>query len=274
MSVSVVNNLSAAEISKSQPVDIFTGLPCAIDLANALKATINAHYADAGDSGEEHIAADTAISSEDAVSLVTLITLVSEMQDSYVAHDDDAILGANWVYHQAQGTERALASETNPTTLSECVSVLNDLKAKLNLHVADAVAHSNGDSSTESTDDATESFEITDSYQDISGIINVKGAKAVVFWGNYDKGTSVDMEIKALVGYDVDNVDYEFVIETVSSGKVEIQDEIIQTGTDADLKFVREFILNGAVNYMKFQCKDSADGTGQLDKAMISVRSR
>ena len=37
------------------------------------------------------------------------------------------------------------------------------------------------------------------------------------------------------------------------------------------MKVVREFILNGAINFLKFQVKDSADGTGQIDAAKLSV---
>lgn len=118
-----------------------------------------------------------------------------------------------------------------------------------------------------------DSFEITDSFQDICNNINVKGCKSIILWCNYDRGDSVDMEIKALVGADKDNVDYEFVIETISADKVEIQEEIVETGIDADFKFVREFVLNGAINFIKFQVKDSADGTGQLDSAKVSIRT-
>lgn len=117
-------------------------------------------------------------------------------------------------------------------------------------------------------------IEITDSFADICNPINVKGAKSVILWVNYDRGDSVDMEIKALVGSDKDNVDYEFVIETVSASKIEIQDEVVETSVDADMKFVREFVLNGAINFIKFQVKDSADGTGQIDDAKVSVRLR
>jgi len=130
------------------------GLESAIALVNSLKTTINAHYADQGGGGEEHIAADTAMASPNATDLATMITLLSEIQDSYVAHDDDAILGAAWVYHQAQGTERALASAANPTNLQTCITVANDIKAKLNLHMADATAHTAGDSAQEAQADA------------------------------------------------------------------------------------------------------------------------
>ena len=85
-----------------------------------------------------------------------------------------------------------------------------------------------------------DSFEITNAFQDISGVINVKGARSVVLWCNYDRGDSVDMQIKALVGADEDNVDYEFVIESVSTDKIEVDDEVIEA-PDSDLKFVREF---------------------------------
>lgn len=270
MAVNVINNLSAREILAKQPVEIFSGLANSIALANALKATLNAHYADAGSSGEEHLVADTSVSVSNAVDLVGLIALVSAIQDSYVAHENDAVL-ATPVLHQAQTSDDdSLTSETNPTTLSGCVTVLNDIKAKLNLHMADSTAHSAGDSTSESTADATESFEITDSFQDISGVINVKGVKSIVLWIRYDKGTSTDMSIQALVGPDKDNCDYEFVIETVSASKVDLQDEDIEVA-DADLNFVRQFVLDGSINFIKFQCKDSADGTGQIDKAMVSI---
>lgn len=117
-------------------------------------------------------------------------------------------------------------------------------------------------------------IEITNSFQDISEVINVKGAKSVILWIDYDRGDSVDMEIKALVGDIVSNCVYEFVIESVSANKIELQGEVVETGADADLKFVREFVLNGAINFIKFQVKDNADGTGQIDSAKISVRTR
>jgi hypothetical protein len=116
-------------------------------------------------------------------------------------------------------------------------------------------------------------FEITDSFQDISEPVNVKGVKSVVLWVNYDRGDSVDMQIKALIGPSADVCDYEFVIETVSADKVELEGEAVEPGVDADFKFARQFILDRSVNFIKFQVKDSADGTGQIDSAKLSIGS-
>jgi len=145
-----IEAVSTATMSRE---DNIAGLSSAIALANALKATVNVHYADFGVSGEEHATEDTAIASADADSLVSLITLTSEIQDSYVAHDADAALGSP-VFHQAQTSANSLASAVNPADLEDCVSVLNDIKAKLNLHMADSTSHSAGDSPAEAEDDA------------------------------------------------------------------------------------------------------------------------
>lgn len=169
------------------------GLSSALALANALKATINTHYADQGGGGEEHIAADTAIASDDATTIATLVTLVNEMKDSYVAHDDDAILAAAWVYHQAQGTERALASEVDVTNLQTSITMLNDLKAKLNLHMADAVAHTAGDTTAEATADAAYGTAILVS---VSGVV----ATDDVVWGILDSGTGTVTGVSAAAG--------------------------------------------------------------------------
>ena len=115
-----------------------------------------------------------------------------------------------------------------------------------------------------------DSIEITNSWQDISGVINVKGAKSVVLWLNYDRGDSADTQFRCLVGASDSDVTYEFVIETVGAAKSEIQEEVVEL-EDSDMKVVREFVLNGAINFLKFQVKDSADGTGQVDSAKLSV---
>lgn len=129
------------------------GLASAIVLANSIKTTINLHYVDAGGSGEEHLVADTAIASADASDLASLITLVSEIQDSYVAHNVDCA-AVSPTLHIAQGTTKTLASEVNPTNLQTCISVSNDIKAKLNDHMDDSTAHTVGDSAQEAAADA------------------------------------------------------------------------------------------------------------------------
>jgi len=126
-------------------------LSSCITLANSIKVTMNLHYADI----TEHTSgADTAIATADAVDYVTLIALTTDMMASYVLHDDDAILGAAWAYHVAQGTEKAPASEVAPTNLTTAIARLNDLKAKLNDHMDDAAAHTDGDSAQEAATDA------------------------------------------------------------------------------------------------------------------------
>jgi hypothetical protein len=118
-----------------------------IEFANDIKAKMNAHYADAGLGGEEHASAQAAVSTTDATNKTTLFTLTKDLLDSYDLHDADAELGSLWVYHIGQETtNHSLASIATPTTLDWCLTLLNDLKVKLNAHMDDGLAHTNGDS--------------------------------------------------------------------------------------------------------------------------------
>lgn len=125
------------------------GLISAIDLANALTITMDAHAADAA----EHTAGADAVSfplaSPAATDLTDMITLVTEQLLAYQAHNADAVLGALWAFHAAQQAGNALASAVAPTTLEECVTRLNDIKAKYNTHESSAVSHGAGSAHTE-----------------------------------------------------------------------------------------------------------------------------
>jgi hypothetical protein len=126
-------------------------LDSAIALCNSLFDTVNVHFADI----TEHTnGAQSALTSAVAKDLTTLLARTIEIQDAYVDHDDDAILPSGWAYHIAQGTEYALVDETNPVNINDAIAVLNDIKAKLNLHMQDGVSHTDGDSPLESVDDA------------------------------------------------------------------------------------------------------------------------
>jgi uncharacterized protein YlxP (DUF503 family) len=111
-------------------------------LANDLKAKINVHIASYGASTGEHKALHSAavISSPDATTVATLLTLTNELTTKYALHNTDAIAGSP-TYHIAQDTTHALASAAVQTLLSGCITQLNDIKTKYNLHVAETTAH-------------------------------------------------------------------------------------------------------------------------------------
>lgn len=168
------------------------GLSSAITLANSVKAAMNVHFADE----TEHTAgAQEAVATADATDLTSLIALITAIITAYAAHDDDAILAEGWAYHIAQGTERALASEVAPTDLGECITRINDIKAKLNLHMADGTAHTDGDSPQEATADAAVGAAVS---------VAVSGALAddKVVWGVLDGGTGSVTGVSAVAGSD------------------------------------------------------------------------
>ena len=116
----------------------------AIELMAGVKSAMNTHFADATEHTAGQQAAITAAAPTDTA---TLITAVTEAMAAYVTHEADAVLAASWVYHIAQTSDDdSLTSEVAPTTLAECVTRLNDLRAKLDAHVADGTAHTDGDS--------------------------------------------------------------------------------------------------------------------------------
>jgi len=166
---SILNNGSTVEVDTTDNIadgeyvivriehQSSVGLSSAISLANDLKAKYNAHCADTAD---HTTAADdvNTIGADDATDLASLITLVTEMLTDYAAHDDDAELGANWVYHAAQeGGDHSLASAVAPTDLPECIARLNDFKSKYNAHDADGTCHGVGSNHASAVVDASSS---------------------------------------------------------------------------------------------------------------------
>jgi len=191
LQVSIVAVEDADTSSREENV---AGLSSAIDLANDIKSVINVHYADTGSGGEEHKAAtvSAAITAADASSIATLVTLISAIQDSYVAHDDDAD-DVTPTDHIAQGGGDALASASNPTNLQTCITVSNDIKAKLDLHMADATAHTAGDSPSVSESDAAYAAA---NFFPVSGVL----AGDLVSFSILDSGTGTVTGVSAVAG--------------------------------------------------------------------------
>lgn len=134
--------------SREENVD---GLASALALDAALFITMNAHAAD----GVEHDTADTVNFPlvEASTDIASLIVAVTEKIAAYVAHDADAALALP-AFHDAQTAANALASAVAPINLQECITRLNDIKAKYNLHEADATSHDVGSAHTEAQADA------------------------------------------------------------------------------------------------------------------------
>ena len=168
------------------------GLASVLLLANSVRTTLDVHYADV----TEHTSgAQTAIAAATATDLTSAITLITEMLTSYAAHDDDAILAAAWAYHVAQGTEKALASVAAPTTLAECITRANDLKAKINDHMDDATAHADGDTAQIATADAAMGAAVD---------VTLSGATSgdAVVWSILNDGTGNVTGVSAVAGTD------------------------------------------------------------------------
>ena len=130
------------------------GLSSALTLGEALRVTMDAHAADAAEHTTAADATNFPLTSPASTDLTTLIVLITEILTAYPAHDTDAKLGIGWAFHAAQYAGSDLASTAAPTTLNECVTRLNDIKAKYNVHDANATAHAVGTQHAEAETDA------------------------------------------------------------------------------------------------------------------------
>lgn len=196
--------------SREENVD---GLSSAIALANSLKSTMNDHAADAVEHGTSADAVNFPVSTPDADSIVTLIELVTNLMTAYVAHNADALLGSGWAFHNAQQLGNTLASVVAPTNLQECITRLNDLKAKYNTHESSATSHTVGSAHTEAEADAAygaaikvdiSEMESTDSIVWSildAGTGTVKGVSAVAYSGYAIFTFSADPQNDCIISY-------------------------------------------------------------------------
>jgi hypothetical protein len=177
----------------------FGDLADAMALANALKATMNAHAADAAQHTTAVDNVNFPVVTADATSLATLLTLVGDLLTAYDVHDDDAELGAGWAYHAAQeAADHSLDSAVAPANLAEAIVRLNDLLAKYNAHDADAVCHGVGSS-----------------HQEPSGEIDTVKTATPVFEGeikqihlrvpDFTTATTLTLTIEDAEGYEIFN---------------------------------------------------------------------
>ncbi len=133
-------------------------------LAISIRDTMVDHAEDQGSGGEEHETLDGSLAAliaiPDPTDETTLIALVTGIMVHYVIHDDDAI-GATPPIHIDQAAQNALASETAPVSFAECITRLNDIKAKFTLHDADAASHTTGGEYAVTTTDASTGVGVT-----------------------------------------------------------------------------------------------------------------
>jgi len=112
---------------------------------------------------------------------------------------------------------------------------------------------------------------LSSSFQDISAVINTKGARSIILWVDVTIGTSTDVQFKLLGGHDESSVEYAFPLETVSATKIELVDEVREIA-NANTKMAIEYVLSEAIPYVKIQIKDAADGTGTLNSAKVTFK--
>ena len=116
----------------------------AIDYANSIQTTLNAHIGDLAGGGADHNSSSGLSTASPAFDFDSLLVLTIDLTTTYDTHDDDAELALP-VHHIAQeASDHSLDSLSEPTTLTEAVARLDDLKAKLNSHDADTTAHTVG----------------------------------------------------------------------------------------------------------------------------------
>jgi len=100
------------------------------------------------------------VSTTDATDSASLYTLTDALVAAYELHDADVEKGSAWTYHcGTEGGNYSLTSLAAADSVSDAFSRLNDLKSKLNSHMADATPHVDADSPVEGQTDAAYSEE-------------------------------------------------------------------------------------------------------------------
>lgn len=119
----------------------FITLQGACVLVNDLKAKYNLHRVDAA---QHTVAPDNAhaVIAATAVDFDTLVILINDIIAKYALHNADADLASGRLYHPGQASpHHDLNSTTSPTTLGECLTLIDDIKTKYNAHDNDGTAH-------------------------------------------------------------------------------------------------------------------------------------
>ena len=128
--------------------------------------------------------------------LATLKILVGALLTAYAAHNADMILNEEWAYHTAEGKACTLTSADTPTTLAECITRLNDLKAKFNDHENETTGHNEGASV------AANQVAATDANYGDTNRVSVAGVTTgdVVWWSILNDGTGNVTGVSATAG--------------------------------------------------------------------------
>lgn len=170
------------------------GLSSAITLANEIRGDFIAHAANATrhTTGQQ---ATTAIPAA-CTNLATLKTLAAALLTAYAAHNTDMAKAADRAYHTAQGKDSALTSADAPTTLAECITRLNDLKAKYNDHEDETTGHADGASVADNQVAATNAAYGDTNRVPVAGVTTGD----VVWWSILNDGTGNVTGVSATAG--------------------------------------------------------------------------
>jgi len=131
-------------------------LQTCIDLCAGYKTAYNAHCANVAEHTTS-VDSSNLITHAAPTTIATMIAFVTEAMADYVLHDADVVI-ATPSYHAATSAGDDLASVIPPLNLAECVTRLNDLKAKYNLHEGDATSHGGSSAHTLATINASSTW--------------------------------------------------------------------------------------------------------------------
>lgn len=146
VSTTQLRNAGLPDLAKSKNYVDATLESDAITMANDLKSKFIDHYEDFGSLGTDlHDVEDTSAKAEisstpNATDLASLITLTTDLMDSFTDHVRDAQLVSSAVVHWTKVTGegkpvQGLDNTQAPTTLLECVARLDDLRRKYTWHI-------------------------------------------------------------------------------------------------------------------------------------------
>lgn len=114
-------------------------------------------------------------------------------------------------------------------------------------------------------------YELTSSFTDVGGEIDVRGYNYLTLWTTIDIGTSIDPQLRILHKHESGGAEEyrEIYLGSPATNKTTINLNDYEIASDSDQLFKITLSVTGT-HYIQIQAKDDADGDGQIDDLYVT----
>lgn len=115
-------------------------------------------------------------------------------------------------------------------------------------------------------------YELTASFADVGGEIDMRGYNQLTLWLTIDIGTSTNPQLRVLFKHTTAGAEEyrEIYLGSPSSNLTAVNLNDYEIDSDADQLFKINIPTSGTVAFVQLQAKDAANGDGQIDAAYVT----